>query len=67
MGSKAIAGGQVGFGTGQNRLPPNPQMQSDRPIGAKLGVGGTIAGCEAEALICVGAGCIGHAADLPIR
>ena len=57
----------MGFGTGQNRLPPNPQMQSDRPIGAKLGVGGTIAGCEAEALICVGAGCIGPAADLPIR
>ena len=43
-------------------VQPNPQMQSDRPISARLRVGGTITGCDKEALICVGAGFIGPAA-----
>ena len=51
----------------RERQPPNRQMQSDRPIGARLRVGGAIAGCEKEAIICVGAGFIGPAADLRFR
>ena len=43
---------------------PNPQMQSDRPISARLRAGGTFTGCDKEALICVGTGYIGPAADL---
>lgn len=36
-----------------------------RPIDARLRAGGTIAGCEMETFICVGAGFVGPAADLP--
>jgi hypothetical protein len=35
--------------------PPNPQMQPTGRIGARFHAGGTIAGCDKEALICVGA------------
>lgn len=46
---------------------PNPQMQSDRPIGAGLHAGGAIAGCDKEMLIGVGAVYVGPAADLQFR